>query len=242
MADTKHVAVAELSASISDQNARIAAIRVQAQGSAARATSRMYSAAKEGLDTSTSLARTASAAFTPSSARSILQQLAKASTTIEEGEEFLKQNSTPKADDSFQNALIATEKLGVFLRAGSAIHKRTGLVIDEPSSGTVSSAAPVSSGINPAAVSQRREHAENSESPIQATSVRTFAAPSDKQEEGATEMQAAPTSAGERSKGGKPQGSEDSGNADSENEGRGEHPGDSVFDALPLSAPTSLFE
>ena len=137
---TKHVKVAALASSVETQDARIAQIRSSAQDEVALATSsgnaiaasRMQVAAKEGLGISAQLARTVSAALDASSARSISVQLDDASATISEGDALLKQDSTPDALSAFQNALVASEKLGVFLKTSSAIHARTGLVIGEP--------------------------------------------------------------------------------------------------------------
>ena len=127
-------------AAVRSQEDKIASVRVRAERRTtanssperAIAASRMRDAAKHQLDDSFDLARKAAPALATSSAHIVAEGLSGASTTISDGEELLGKDSAPEALGVFQGALSATEKLGVFLKTSSVIHKRTGKIITEP--------------------------------------------------------------------------------------------------------------
>lgn len=253
VADAKNVETSSLTASIESHNSRLTRIRTKADDSATLAmtsddaisASRMRIAAKEGFGISSDLARSASAAFAPSSVRTISIQLDDASATISEGEELLKQDSAPRARSSFKNALIASEKLGVFLRMSSAIHKRTGLVIGEPGRGESSNIASVRSGESATDVSGGNEMTQDNLVPVQAALMNTSSAPTENAGDVRTSTEIMQTTVttpqstrgqeGEGQKSGK-----DSRGSDSEHDEENGHSGPSEPEILPLPAPTSI--
>ena len=129
------------------QHDRVAEVRTRAEaksaktvssGNTAVAASRMREAAKHRLDSSFDLARTVSLALASSSVQVVARELEEASSSISAGDALLGDNASPEALGAFRSALSASEKLGVFLKTSSAIHKRTGKIITEPKRDTKS--------------------------------------------------------------------------------------------------------
>jgi|GEM_PF-1245108 hypothetical protein len=139
----KNIPTDTIASSVATEKEHVIAIRANAHAHipatiAARthALSSIRTAAQEGLNSSAELARLSSGSISTSSAQLVAVQLQSASDTILSGDDFVGKDAAPDAINQFQNALAATEKIGVFLQTSSAIHARTGLVIGEPGTTT----------------------------------------------------------------------------------------------------------
>lgn len=140
------VATAKFASAIRSQQHEASLVRVQAEtdlasaanvssSSTAVTASRMRTAAKAKLHDSLKLARSVGNSLTASTSAQVDIQLAEAGSTIVQGENLLATDAAPAARGNFQNALVAAEKLHVFLKTSAAIHERTGLVFAEPKKG-----------------------------------------------------------------------------------------------------------
>lgn len=134
----KNIDTSSLTATVKTEGDHIATVRLQAESQISSASEEghaaigMQIAARKEFTTSADLAQTVSGSLSSSSAQLVAVQLDSASTTISAGEDFTAKHATPDALGAFQNALTATEKLGVFLQTSSDIHARTGLIVGEP--------------------------------------------------------------------------------------------------------------
>ena len=89
-------------------------------------------AARAQLEATLALSEHSHGALDASSSAAVALQLNDASSAISGGDDQLASNAGAKALSSFQKALSAAEKLGVFLETSASIHQRTGLVIGQP--------------------------------------------------------------------------------------------------------------
>ncbi|MDP2648939.1 MAG: DUF5667 domain-containing protein [Patescibacteria group bacterium] len=134
-----HADVGALSSSVRAQGARVAELREHAERTLAMtddsdktiSAARMRDSARARLDIFSNLARSAFSSLSPSSASAVALRLEHASATIANGEDLLGKNDAREALGAFRNALSATERLGVYLQTTSAIHARTGLIVEE---------------------------------------------------------------------------------------------------------------
>lgn len=139
----KQIDVTALVSSVQTQGERIGMVRARAESHLAVASpgdfgsTHMQAAAKQQFDDSSELAHAGISSLSSSSADLVAVQLESASTSISAGESFAAENATSDAIGAFKSALATTEKLGVFLRASTAIHARTGLVVAQPASDSV---------------------------------------------------------------------------------------------------------
>lgn len=135
----KGIAISELASSVGREREHVVAVRARAQGRSEKGTqqekkeavSHMRDSAKKQLKDSSDIVRALSGKLASSTIRSASLQLESASATISAGENLLGQDSGPQALDAFRDALTETEKIGVFLKTSSDVHKRTGLIIRE---------------------------------------------------------------------------------------------------------------
>ncbi|MCR4326000.1 MAG: DUF5667 domain-containing protein [Patescibacteria group bacterium] len=137
IAETNNVNVESIAASVNTERDRVAEVRAEAESritsdrARSRAAADMHIAARSALEAATKLASDVSRSLSSSSSRLVSVQLHSASTTISAGEDFMTRHEDSDATDAFQNALTATERLGIFLQTSSAIHHRTGLIVGE---------------------------------------------------------------------------------------------------------------
>lgn len=137
IAAAKNINVESITASVNAERERVTAVREEAESritsesDRSKAVADMQIAARSALDAATKLARDVSRSLSSSSSQLVYVQLDNASTTISAGEDFMTRHADSDATDAFQNALAATERLGIFLQTSSAIHHRTGLVVGE---------------------------------------------------------------------------------------------------------------
>lgn len=163
-----------LSASIRSQREHVAAIRIRSDDTAdstthiAIAASRMREVAKKQLDDSKHLARKTVDALESSSAEVVAQQLEEASAGIADGDDLLEGDSASEALEIYRSALVATEKLGVFLQTSSSIHSRTGRTIAQADSRSSASQSADSARVD-AASSAKAAAPAPTEPPVQAT-------------------------------------------------------------------------